>query len=133
MFDTTFYKHIHSRDVFDALNDRFHSARDIRPEGIGFRLPPITSDLAYAIALHEFGHATHHKLTGPLAASSEVNASQWALDNARYWSRNMSHGLLLGLWTYVNPMHNPIHTTMTEFDAFAERVQSRELRDGITG
>lgn len=40
----------------------------------------------------------------------------------------LSHGLLMGLWTYVDPTQLKQKHTMTEFEAFAARVEARELR-----
>ena len=122
--------------VVSVLYDRMTGKRTVerlltRDEVIltGFRLPPITSDMHYAIALHEFGHASLHLTHGPLIASSEISACRWALDNARYWTRAMSHGLLVGLWTYVDPSQSFRQKhTVAEFEAFAARIEARELR-----
>ncbi len=118
--------------VADMTGDRSVLEQLLRPEDIritGFTLYPLVSDFAYGVALHEFGHASMYAIEGASAASNEVKASQWALDNARYWTRAMSDSLLTGLWTYVfSSDGNPTRHTLDEFNAFATHVADRERR-----
>lgn len=56
-------------------------------------LPPLRSDFAYAVALHELGHVA----TG----ENEVKAWMWAYDTALYWSPLMLRTACFALGSYA--------------------------------
>ncbi len=57
-------------------------------------LPKLTSDWAYAVALHELGHMV-------AGTSNEILAWAWAYKNARYWNPLMLRAACMGLSSYV--------------------------------
>jgi hypothetical protein len=67
------------------------------------RIPPVKTDVTYALALHEIGHILGEQPKGRLAR--EAAAWRWAMDAAESWSAAM-HGKMkhcLGFyasWSY---------------------------------
>lgn len=88
-------------------------------------IPEPLSDYGYGIALHEFGHANLRCTATGAVAGDELRAAQWALDNARYWTRGLTDAMLGGLWTY----HLFETISRVDFDAFVTRAAARELTD----
>jgi hypothetical protein len=52
-------------------------------------IPPITSEVTYAIALHEFGHHLGRHQHSRSVIARERWAWQWAREQARCWTQTM--------------------------------------------
>lgn len=64
------------------------------------RIPPIKSDMTYAIALHEIGHI--------LDGDSEIDAWVWAIENAVEWTKPMENMMMRCLQCHYDAMIDEI-------------------------
>jgi hypothetical protein len=60
---------------------------------------PVRSSLTYAVALHELGHVLGAR--GRTRLDDEVQAWQWARENAQYWDDRMERERCRSLRGYV--------------------------------
>ena len=62
------------------------------------QIPPIRSDVTYAVALHEIGHNLGRHQNSRRSIVREVWAWRWARTNALIWTPRMWSGVATSRW-----------------------------------
>lgn len=89
---------IYSAPRFLLVPDRFPLVNQVTEAHhiLQLKLPVPITDSAYAICLHELGHALGR-------TSSELEAWRWARRHALYWTDEMERAMDKGLSSYLSP------------------------------
>jgi hypothetical protein len=84
-------------------------------------IPWPDTDIHFVICLHELGHLFGAEDGG--ITSTEEGASNWAIEHAPYWTREMTRAVLGAVLTYV---YSPIPDLRVPIEV-ADRLQAKAL------